>query len=99
MRHDPGGDPMPPQSRHLVIDARPRGPRGPLAAERVLGRSVLAHLLDLVWPYEGPADGQFLPIVVHARPEEHRSLRELLSDAPSVPVVFAPGPPSEGAAI
>ena len=26
---------------HLVIDARPRGPRGPLAAEVVLGRSVL----------------------------------------------------------
>ena len=32
---------------HLVIDARPRGPRGLLAAELVLGRSVLDHLLDL----------------------------------------------------
>ncbi len=32
---------------HLVIDARPRGPRGLLAAEVVLGRSVLGHLLDL----------------------------------------------------
>ena len=32
---------------HLVIDARPRGPHGLLAAEVVLGKSVLHHLLDL----------------------------------------------------
>ena len=31
---------------HLVIDARPRGPRGPLAAEVVLGRPLLSHLLE-----------------------------------------------------
>ncbi len=33
---------------HLAIDARPRGPRGLMAAEVVLGRSMLGHLLDLV---------------------------------------------------
>ena len=31
----------------LVIDARPRGVRGPLAAEKVLGKSMLDHLLEL----------------------------------------------------
>ena len=32
---------------HLAIDARPRGPRGLMAAEVVLGRSMLDHLLEL----------------------------------------------------
>ena len=32
---------------HVVIDARPRGPRGLLAAEVVMGRSMLCHLIDL----------------------------------------------------
>ena len=32
---------------HLVIDARPRGPHGLLAAEVVLGKSVLGRLFDL----------------------------------------------------
>ena len=31
----------------IVIDARPRGPRGPFAVEPVRGRAVLDHLLDL----------------------------------------------------
>lgn len=43
--------------RNLVIDARPRGPRGPLAAEVVLGRSVLARLVDQALAAVGPDDG------------------------------------------
>lgn len=32
----------------IVIDARPRGPRGPWASERILGRPLLAHQLALL---------------------------------------------------
>ena len=53
---------------HLVIDARPRGPHGLLAAEVVLGKSVLDHLLDLA--VEHVPAGK--PVVVHARGDEHR---------------------------
>lgn len=38
---------MLPESDTCVIDARPIGPRGLLADEQLLGRSVLAHLIDL----------------------------------------------------
>lgn len=43
--------------RNLVIDARPRGPHGPLAAEVVLGRSVLARLVDQALAAVGPGEG------------------------------------------
>ena len=75
----------------LVIDARPRGPAGPLAAATVRGRSVLAHLLDLAGA--GPT------IAVHARPTEHASMRALLDDALAARVLFTAGPPPEDAAI
>ncbi len=39
----------------LVIDARPRGPRGPFALDRVQGRLVLDHLLDLADATTDPA--------------------------------------------
>jgi CDP-alcohol phosphatidyltransferase-like enzyme len=84
---------MPRPAPRLVIDARPKGPRGPLAGELVLGRCVLAHLLDLAMVLDEDA------IVIHARPEEHQRLRALVADRPSGRVVFAPGSPSEGAII
>lgn len=80
-------------TRALVIDARPRGPHGPLAGERVLGRSVLAHLVDMARECE-PNRG---PIAVHARVDEHASFLKLIDNAPSV--VLRTGPPPEGAAI
>jgi phosphatidylglycerophosphate synthase len=75
----------------LVIDARPEGPRGLLAAEVVLGRSMLRHLLDLALELSD----RHQPVRVHARAEDHRELRELIKDRYQTPVEFvsdAPGP-------
>jgi phosphatidylglycerophosphate synthase len=80
---------------HLVIDARPRGPRGLLAAEVVLGRSVLGHLLDLAVELASPSE----PVVVHAREEEHCQLRELAGGPHRSGVVFVCGPPRADAAV
>ena len=75
--------------RDPVIDARPRGPRGPLASEHVLGRPVLTHLVDIA---TSVAAG---PICIHARFDEHGTLRELVGGN----VIFRTGPPPENAAI
>lgn len=61
----------------LVIDARPRGPHGLLAAEVVLGRSVLARLIDQVIEIAGPGR----TISVLARDDDHDELESLLADA------------------
>jgi len=74
----------------LAIDARPRGPQGLLAGERVLGRPVLAHLVELA---AGLGGG---PVTIHARADEHAGLRALVAGAA---VVLATGPPPEGSAI
>ena len=55
---------------HLVIDARPRGPRGPLAAEIVLGRPLLSRLLEQALTVADPDR----TIAVHAREDEHALL-------------------------
>ena len=80
---------------HLVIDARPRGPHGLLAAEMVLGKSVLHHLLDLAVEHV-PAGKA---VVVHARGDEHDRLRELARGSSPDAVVFLNGPPRADAAI
>jgi hypothetical protein len=84
---------MPRPTPQVVIDARPGGPHGPLAHERVLGRSVLAHLLDQALALSAT------PVAVHARLDEHRRLQDLLGDRPPERVVFRTGPPPEGSAI
>lgn len=84
---------MSPPRPALVIDARPRGPDGPLAGAVVLGRPVLAHLIDLAMTL---GDG---PVAIHARADEHGRFRSLLADRPVAPVVFATGPPPEGCAV
>jgi CDP-alcohol phosphatidyltransferase len=80
---------------HLVIDARPRGPHGPLAAEMVLGKSVLHHLLDLAVEHVPPGKA----VVVHARGDEHDHLRELAFGFWAGGVEFVNGPPRADAAI
>jgi CDP-alcohol phosphatidyltransferase len=80
---------------HLVIDARPRGPRGLLAAELVLGRSVLDHLLDLAVELATPSE----PVVVHARADDHQQLRELAGKAQRGDLVLVSGPPRADATV
>ena len=82
---------------HLVIDARPRGPRGPLSAEVVLGRPVIGHLAELA-KLVGPAR----PVAIHARLDEHDALRSALAAAGvahAAEFKLATGPPPEGATI
>jgi phosphatidylglycerophosphate synthase len=76
---------------HLVIDARPRGPRGLLAGESILGRPVLEHLLELAGSFSET------PIAVHARFDEHERLRQIVGE--SGRVLMMTGPPPEDAAI
>ncbi len=82
---------MPAPTRALVIDARPRGPRGPMAGERVMGRPVLELLVETARLCD-PG-----PIAVHARAEEHMPMRSLVGDHATI--VFSTGPPPEHAAI
>jgi phosphatidylglycerophosphate synthase len=79
----------------LVIDARPRGPAGPLAGERVLGRALIEHLVELAESV-GP-ENEAVPI--HARQDEHERLKALLAARPSSRYRLALGPPPEGATI
>jgi phosphatidylglycerophosphate synthase len=80
---------------HLVIDARPRGMRGPLAAEVVLGKSVLDHLLEVADKLEPGAK----PLVIHAREEEHGRLRDLAGRSVQRGVQLVCGPPRADAAV
>ena len=80
---------------HLVIDARPRGPRGLLAAEVVLGRSVLGHLLDLAVELATPSE----PVVVHARAEDTTSFASSPASAHRGDLVFVSGPPRADATV
>jgi hypothetical protein len=84
---------MPHPTSPLVIDARPRGPHGPLAGELVQGRCVLGHLFDLATTLDDA------PIVIHARLEEHPRLGALLADRSSSRFRFATGPPPENSTI
>ncbi len=79
----------------LLIDARPHGPRGPLAAERILGRSVLERLLDLASAAIDPGE----PIQVHAREEDHRQLRLLAAHPHPGGVIFVSGAPPSGVVV
>ena len=83
------------QAPSLVIDARPRGPSGPLAEQRVLGRALIEHLVELAESVE--PEGR--PIEIHARQDEHDRLKALLASRPSSRYRLALGPPPEDAVI
>jgi phosphatidylglycerophosphate synthase len=59
----------------------------------VLGKPVLAHLIELATPLCGG------PIAVHARYEEHVRIRQLAEHEPDLELVLFTGPPPEGAAV
>jgi phosphatidylglycerophosphate synthase len=66
-----------------------------LAAEVVLGKSVLDRLVDLTIALASSGE----PVVIHAGPEEHHRFRELASGLAHSGVVFECGPPCDGAAV
>jgi phosphatidylglycerophosphate synthase len=79
----------------LTIDARPRGPRGPFAAERVQGRTVLEHVVDVAESVRGES----FPVTIHARPDELGRVASWLAGRPASRFVLAFGPPPEGAPV
>jgi phosphatidylglycerophosphate synthase len=78
-----------------VIDARPRGPDGPLASELVMGEPVLRHLLAQAVTLVPPDR----PIILHAREDEHSLMTRLVGDGQASRIVLQSGPPLLGAAI
>jgi phosphatidylglycerophosphate synthase len=66
-----------------------------LAAEVVLGRSMLGHLMELAIEFGRPGE----PVVVHARPEDHGELHELVGGRPPAGVVFRSGSPPADVAV
>jgi hypothetical protein len=79
----------------ISIDARARGPAGPLAVHPLLGRPMVHHLLDAAETL-GPESG---PVAIHARHDEHDELRDALDGRQSPGVVLKTGPPPEGSLI
>jgi CDP-alcohol phosphatidyltransferase len=79
----------------LVIDARPRGPRGPFALDRVQGRLVLDHLLDLADATTDPAG----EITVVAAESLQVHVLEALAARPSSRFVVTDAEPRESAAV
>ena len=73
----------------LVIDARPRTDRGPLAGEIVSGSPVLTQLLEA-------AAGSSEHLTIHARLDEHDSIWPLIPEALRPRVTLRVGPPPEG---
>ncbi len=75
-------------SAAIAIDARPRGPSGLLAAEPVLGRPVLAHLIELAAGLNADR------VAVYARQDDHARLGAIVRDLdPPIPIALAIGPP------
>lgn len=82
---------MSPTPRTPVIDARPRGPRGPLALEPVLGRSVLDRLVEQVETLAG-RPGPAVAVLVERSGD---GLNETLDGHPQLRVVDSGEPPAD----
>ncbi|AMV39846.1 CDP-alcohol phosphatidyltransferase family protein [Planctomyces sp. SH-PL62] len=80
---------------NLVIDARPSGPRGLLAAEVFMGRSVLSHLVEQALDLVGPGRA----IAVLAGRGQIADLAPLLRDAEADRVTLVDAAPTVGAAV
>ena len=80
---------------HLVIDARPRGPRGLLATEILMGRPVLSYLVEQALTVAS-AGG---PIPSTPGRKSILCFRGLMAGRESSRVMFFTGPPQAGAAI
>jgi phosphatidylglycerophosphate synthase len=78
----------------LAINARPRGPRGPLACEVILGRSVLARLVDQI---AALAPGQ--AIAIYALESEQPLLERLVSGPHAGRLEFVADQPRPGSLI
>jgi phosphatidylglycerophosphate synthase len=83
------------RAAQIAIDARPPGPHGPLAAEFVLGRPVLGHLIDLASELSAPGER----VLVHARGKEHERLRAFLSASQRGDVEFSSAAPATGSVV
>ncbi len=81
-----------PSTSHLrvVIDARPQNADGLLAAEMVLGKSLLKHTLDQAFNLVNPKSR----IVILADEEHLPDIRRLLHDCPRESVELMTSPPS-----
>jgi phosphatidylglycerophosphate synthase len=79
----------------LVIDARPQGAEGPLAAERVLGQSVLGHLVDLAAALAPTTE----PVVVHTLAADQAMLRAIHDFAKPPELVLESSPPRTDAVV
>lgn len=74
-------------ARKLVIDARPRGPRGAFATECLQGRSVLDHLIGVV-ETTATAD-QAIVLIVPSLSDS-----QWITSASSRPILLSEGPPA-----
>jgi phosphatidylglycerophosphate synthase len=82
-------------TNHLVIDARPRGPRGAIACEVVEGRSLLERVLDLAVALSRSSSE---PIEVVVQAEDETKLRPTIEGHASGRFLVASTVP-EGAAV
>lgn len=79
----------------VCIDARVRGPDGPLAIVPLLGRPLVHHLLDAAATLALEQE----PIAIHARLDEHQDIQQALAGRERPPCVLCTGPPREGSLI
>jgi phosphatidylglycerophosphate synthase len=76
------------RAQTIGIDARPHGPDGPLAAHVVLGRPVLAHLLEAAG-----TTGAAGPVEVFVRPGDEEGLSEIAACRGPCPAAVRTGDP------